>query len=141
MEAAQRHETRRRGLGCDMKGRITAKLKSISGESLGETLISLVIAALALLMLAGAISAATNVIMRSKEAMNDYYSADVNVATHGSANGTVEIGLSNTGFSGNAVISGTGISENLEIRSISVSYYLNNEHNTSVISYESASGT
>ena len=49
------------------------KLRSTAGESIGETLIALLISALALVMLAGAVSSASNIITRSNDAMNDYY--------------------------------------------------------------------
>ena len=52
------------------------KLKSQSGESIGETLIALLIAALALVMLAGAISSSSGTIQKSKKKLNDYYSAN-----------------------------------------------------------------
>ena len=49
------------------------KLRSTAGESIGETLVALLISALALVMLAGAVSSASNIITRSNDAMNDYY--------------------------------------------------------------------
>ena len=52
------------------------KLRSQAGESIAETLIALLISSLALLMLAGAITAATRVVDRSKVAIKDYYVAD-----------------------------------------------------------------
>lgn len=63
-----------------MKGRIGRKLKSCAGESIGETLIALLISSLALVMLAGAISTATRVIQTSKNKMDNYYLQDGNVA-------------------------------------------------------------
>ena len=52
------------------------KLKSQAGESIGETLVSLLIAALALVMLAGAISASSGVIMKGRNKLNAYYTAN-----------------------------------------------------------------
>jgi len=49
------------------------KLRSRAGESIGETLIALLISALALLMLAGAVSSASRIVTRNKTAMEDYY--------------------------------------------------------------------
>lgn len=60
-----------------LKQRIAAKLRGKSGESLAETMIATLIAALALVMLAGAVSAAANVITRSKTAMKTYNSTTV----------------------------------------------------------------
>ena len=52
------------------------KLKSQTGESIGETLVSLLIAALALVMLAGAVSASSGVIMKGRNKLNAYYTAN-----------------------------------------------------------------
>lgn len=49
------------------------KLKSRSGETIAETLVALLIAALALVMLAGAIQAGTHIIDRSRDTFSDYY--------------------------------------------------------------------
>ena len=59
-----------------MKKRILKKLSSQSGESIGETLVALLIAALALTMLAGAVSSAMNIVTRSKKSMDDYYTVN-----------------------------------------------------------------
>lgn len=63
-----------------MKQKIAAKARSQAGETLAETLISLLVAALALVMLAGAVAAAGRIVDRSKTAMKDYYTADAKVA-------------------------------------------------------------
>ena len=56
--------------------KIRKKLKNQAGESLAETLVSLLIAALALVMLAGAISSASGVIIKSRDKLDKYYSAN-----------------------------------------------------------------
>ena len=53
--------------------KLIKKLKSSSGESIGETLVALLIAALALLMLAVAITATTRIITNSSEKVDDYF--------------------------------------------------------------------
>ena len=53
--------------------RIRRRLRSRSGESLGETLISLLVASLALVMLAGAISSAKAISDKGSK-LNTYYS-------------------------------------------------------------------
>ena len=63
-----------------MRKRIQSKLRSRVGESIGETLIALLISALALMMLAGAISSAARIVTRSKTAMDEYY-----IGTNGSS--------------------------------------------------------
>lgn len=55
---------------------LKAKLFKQTGESIGETLVALLISSLSLLMLAGAISAAARVITVSNSKMRDYYKND-----------------------------------------------------------------
>lgn len=49
---------------------------SNSGETLVETLISVLISSLALLMLATAIGASVNIIMRSRDSMQNFYNGE-----------------------------------------------------------------
>ena len=55
-----------------IRDRIAAKLRGKSGESIAETLIALLISALALLMLAGAVSSAANIVTKSRAAVKTY---------------------------------------------------------------------
>ena len=55
--------------------KIKNKLRSPAGESIGETLAALLIAALALTMLAGAVTASAKVVDRSRDTLDAYYSA------------------------------------------------------------------
>ena len=55
---------------------IKEKLNGQSGESIGETLVALLIAALALVMLAGAISASLGVVNKGRDKLGEYYSAN-----------------------------------------------------------------
>ena len=71
-----------------MSHRIIKKLRGRSGESIAETLIALLISALALMMLAGAISTVADIISRSNAQMNEYYAADNNLVTRSSGTGT-----------------------------------------------------
>ena len=57
-----------------MKKLVMEKMCSRAGESIGETLVALLISALALLMLAGAVSSAGKIVTRNKTAMETYYS-------------------------------------------------------------------
>ena len=75
MDADRDESIRLRGDGCMME-KIRKKLKNQAGESLAETLVSLLIAALALVMLAGAISSASGVIIKSRDKLDKYYSAN-----------------------------------------------------------------
>ncbi len=53
--------------------KLAAKLKSNAGESLAEVLVSLLIAALAMTMLASAISSTARIVTSSKAAASEYY--------------------------------------------------------------------
>ena len=57
----------------NLYSRIRARLCSKAGESISETMVSVLIAALALVMLAGAVSTASHVITTSKDRLDDYY--------------------------------------------------------------------
>ena len=52
------------------------KLRSHTGETITETLVSVLISALALVLLAGAISAAVRIINRSRDSLSEYYAAN-----------------------------------------------------------------
>lgn len=60
--------------------RIKERLCSQKGESIGETLVSLLIAALALVMLAGAMTSASNIIISSRNKLESYYDANESLA-------------------------------------------------------------
>lgn len=74
-----------------MMRRVSGKLRSRSGETIAETLIGVLIAALALTMLAGAISASLNVITTSETKMNAYY--DENEKVVGLSSGTINVSI------------------------------------------------
>lgn len=59
---------------------MVAKLKSTSGESIAETLIAVLIAAFALLMLAGTINSASNIITKSQNTLTEYYTSNNKLA-------------------------------------------------------------
>lgn len=58
-----------------MRKQIIAKLRGCSGETIGETLVALLIAALALMMMAGAIQSSYNAVERGRDALDKYYAA------------------------------------------------------------------
>ena len=77
-----------------MKKSIWKKLKSAVGETIGETLVALLISSLALMMLAGAVSAATRMITRSQTTMDAYYRANNALdARTGAPGGSLSIAL------------------------------------------------
>lgn len=64
-----------------MKGnRAMRKLRNNAGETIAETLVALLISALALVMLAGAISSTANMIKTSDSKMAKYYTNDRKLA-------------------------------------------------------------
>ena len=89
-----------------MKSGIGAKLRSRAGESIGETLVALLISSLALLMLAGAVSSAKNVVTTSKQAMTEYYEAGAKLAAHTKndgdnySSGSITITLNGVNYTG-----------------------------------------
>ena len=78
-----------------MIGRMKAKLKSRAGESIAETLVALLISALALLMLAGAVTTAARVVELSREKMTDYYKNDA-ILSEGKGPGSASVTLTDT---------------------------------------------
>lgn len=52
---------------------VSIKLRGESGETLAETLVSILISSLAMLMLAAAIGSAVNIIKNSRDKMEDFY--------------------------------------------------------------------
>ena len=62
-----------------MRKKIKARLRARTGETIGETLIALLIAALALVMLAGAITAAAKMITNSRNAIQAYEGEKTNI--------------------------------------------------------------
>lgn len=86
----------------DVRTRIRNKLGSSSGESISETLVALLISALALVMLAGVIAASSRIVTRSRESMSTYYDNCNEMVRMSAGSG------SSTG-SGRVAISGDGL--------------------------------
>ncbi len=79
-----------------MKKKLVAKLRSRAGESLTETLVALLIAALGLVILAGAISSTNSMVQRSKTVMTSYYTA--NNALEAQSGSKTDLSVSITSF-------------------------------------------
>lgn len=104
------------------------KLCGSAGETIAETLIALLISALALVMLAGAIAATANMITTSDRKMGQYYENDSKLATHTTPTGETDKKL-------NINITGTGTGGISEPRT--ASYYLNDAFaNKPVVAYK-----
>ena len=109
-----------------MKKKIKARVKSLAGETIAETLVALLISSLALLMLAGAVSSAVRIVLRSEDKLETYYEKDESVAAHLNG-GNVRVTLTED-------IS--DLSESIGPFSYNGNYYLNNEFGrAAVISY------
>lgn len=101
------------------------KLLNKAGETIGETLVALLISAFALVMLAGAISKTANMITSSDKKMGEYYNKDATLANQG---GTDNLSVS---------ITGTDISESRTVR-----YAINDAFATKVVvAYKTGSTT
>lgn len=112
--------------------KIKRKLYINVGESIGETLIALLVASLALVMLAGAISSGSNSITKSKDKLDKYYLATEDVVTRSSAPSTE---YSYTTVSGTMMI--TDPSNTIQYNSEPVSFFENNEFsNKPVVAYK-----
>ena len=105
--------------------RMMKKLRSRAGESIGETLVALLISSLALVMLAGAIGSAARMVTRSMTAMEAYYATDKSMAERAGSSraGTGSVTMSTA--AGIDRISG----------SYAVNYYQNELGSTAVFSY------
>ena len=80
---------------------IAGKLRGKAGETIAETLIALLISALALMMLAGAISSAGTAVRASKNKLTSYYAGDAQIAAHKGSG--IPITLTIAGTSGTSV--------------------------------------
>ena len=103
------------------------KLNSRAGESLAETLVALLISALALVMLAAAITSAGNVVTKSRKKLDDFYSANEHIVTR-TDDETIEVVPGH-----NVTITGGGSS----LQPYSVTIYKNDEFGKyPVVSYK-----
>lgn len=106
-----------------MRKAAAKKLRSRAGETIGETLVALLISSLALLMLAGAVSAASRAVQQSKTKIEEYYSADKKMAEQSSAGGALTVSLQEE----------PGGTEPLGTFSYSGTYYKNDAYNSTVV--------
>ena len=75
---------------------IAKKLRGSVGETLSETLVALLIAALALVMLAGAVTASAVSMKRSRSRIDEYYTQGNKTAEMNDQNGTVSFTVTDT---------------------------------------------
>lgn len=92
------------------------KLRSQSGESLAETLIAVLVIALAMTILAGMIGAAGNMVKTSEVKMNEYYESNRKLETFSEESGNATV---------NITASGEAASTTENIESVTVGYVIN----------------
>ena len=78
----------------DIRGKVKTKLRSSRGESISETLVAVLISALALVMLAGAIATASRLVTSSRTKLGRYYDSNNAMVTMEHPNGYVDITIS-----------------------------------------------
>lgn len=103
----------------DEKKSMFRKLKSQKGETISETLVALLISALALTMLAGAITASANLVEKSRTKMGSYYAANE------AGNGVIM--MAGEGTDGTVIIKDTAPSGGLDQNTYNIVYYENDE--------------
>lgn len=72
---------------------IVNKLRSRAGETIGEVLVALLVSTLALMILAGMISATSGIVKTSETKINDYYEANAGLETFDGAQGSAKLTL------------------------------------------------
>lgn len=101
------------------------KLRSQAGESIAETLIAVLVIAVALTMLASMITATANMVKRSERTMDAYYTANAALETLSSGEG-MTISIKEEGGS--------------ELESVPAIYAANSELSETVIAYRMQTG-
>ena len=117
-----------------MLAAVRSKLRSRAGETLGETLVGLLVGALALVMLAGAISTSTRLVLRSKAKIDEYNATIEKVVTQ------TAVEESDDPAADSDYVSGTGkvflAGDNLNVEGVDIAYYQSNIiKGTPVIAY------
>ena len=121
-----------------MKRRVFNKLSNQSGETIAETLVALLIASLALVMLAGAVSSAMNTVTRSKNTMDDYYTVNNALVVRSTAAPTKDgmtVNTTNGDYTGELTVSVPDLKHD-NTAGIKVTYWKNEQiSGTQVITY------
>ena len=113
-----------------MSGKLKNKLKSKKGETITETLVSVLIAAAAMILFASMITSSQRILKKSESIMNDYYDGEAKMEAAMATGGT-------TGVTDNKVIikqangaQSYGISNKHKDGKIGVSYATNQPKDT-----------
>lgn len=89
-----------------MSGKLKSKLKSKKGETITETLVSVLIAAAAMILFASMITSSQRILQKSESIMNAYYAGETNMEAAMATGGTT--GGSKTGTAMPADTEGAG---------------------------------
>mgnify|MGYP007064903109 CR=1 FL=1 len=89
-----------------MSGKLKNKLKSKKGETITETLVSVLIAAAAMILFASMITSSQRILQKSESIMNDYYAGEAEMEAAMAVSGTT--GKSTTGVTMAADTEGAG---------------------------------
>lgn len=108
--------------------RIRRKIQSNTGESIAETLVAVLLIALALTMLAAMISSTANMVKTSETKMSEYYETNAALETFADPDGPIEIAIT--------VTNSSGVASSAEIESPQVDYKMNEAFSkTPVVAY------
>ena len=107
--------------------KIAKKLRSQTGESIAETLIAVLVIAVALTMLAAMITATANMVKKSEKKMDEYYTANAALETlsGGNSSNSISINISTNSSEGGSS----------SIESVSAVYVENRVLSKPVIAY------
>lgn len=94
-----------------MSGKLKSKLKSKKGETITETLVSVLIASAAMILFASMITSSQRILQKSESIMNAYYAGETNMeaamADGGTAGGSKTGAAADTGGAGEAKTGGS----------------------------------
>ena len=93
-----------------MSGKLKNKLKSKKGETITETLVSVLIAAAAMILFASMITSSQRILQKNESIMNEYYDGEekmeAKMASSGTAGGSTTGAVAGTEGAGEAKTSG-----------------------------------
>ena len=116
-----------------MREKLKQKLKSRAGESISETLVALMIAALGLVMLAVAVTTTSDLVLTSRNRLDAYYAANEEGDGVVKMTGSARSGNVVLTDASNASLTGDGLAE----QTLEVEYYVNDAFGRNpVVAYE-----
>lgn len=113
-----------------MSGKLKNKLKSKKGETITETLVSVLIAAAAMILFASMITSSQRILKKSESIMDDYYAGEAKMEEAMVGGGTSDGTGTVTIKQANDTLPHYGINNNHKSGEISVSYATNQPNST-----------